>query len=239
VTAAQGSGARAEFDRQVAAYGAGALDAATTVALEALRNLVAARLPADGFGFAENARPFVLVLPARCLPAAESLPRVAVGGRPGFVSADSSDLDTYGAIADVTVPQSAAYVLAAVERGDEYANWSPDEALPAILARARTPLTVAEGIALLTVAPELLERNRCFMLLGSRGRDKRVPALWISGGTGKDGRERRGAPKLGWCWAGNRHTWLGHASAAERFDAAGLSVGVPTMSRQPHREGHP
>ena len=30
--------------------------------------------------------------------------------------------------------------------------------------------------------------------------------------TGRDGSERRGAPKVGWCWAGNRHTWLGFAS---------------------------
>ncbi|MGH3631886.1 MAG: DUF5701 family protein [Sciscionella sp.] len=27
------------------------------------------------------------------------------------------------------------------------------------------------------------------------------------------------APKLGWCWAGNRHTWLGFASASRRFSA--------------------
>ncbi|WP_432487867.1 DUF5701 family protein [Kineococcus sp. SYSU DK018] len=27
---------------------------------------------------------------------------------------------------------------------------------------------------------------------------------------------RRGAPKAGWCWAGNRHTWLGFASTAGR-----------------------
>jgi hypothetical protein len=33
-----------------------------------------------------------------------------------------------------------------------------------------------------------------------------VPAFWIS--------ER--APKLGWCWDGNPHTWLGVASAGVR-----------------------
>jgi len=42
--------------------------------------------------------------------------------------------------------------------------------------------------------------------------DARTPAIWISGGTGRDGRENRDAPKVGWCWAGNRHTWLGFAS---------------------------
>ena len=57
--------------------------------------------------------------------------------------------------------------------------------------------------------PEVLEKNKCFMLAGSRARarDRRVPALWIS--------ER--APKLGWCWDGNPHTWLGTASAGGRL----------------------
>lgn len=160
---------------------------------------------------------FVLVMPA--VPVAAALERVVVGGRAGFVSADAADLHTYGPITGVEVP-AGPYLLADVERGDAYANWSPDQALPAITSRGRTPLTIAEGVALLTVAPELLEKNRCFMMLASRGRDKRVPALWICGGTGRDGRERRGAPKLGWCWAGNRHTWLGHASAGARIGAA-------------------
>ena len=43
-------------------------------------------------------------------------------------------------------------------------------------------------------------------LLASRCGDKRVPAIWISAG----------APKLGWCWDGNPHTWLGAASAGAR-----------------------
>ena len=59
------------------------------------------------------------------------------------------------------------------------------------------------------------------MTIGTRkrtpkGLDTRTPALWISGGTGRDGKERKGAPKVGWCWAGNRHTWLGFASATGR-----------------------
>ena len=61
------------------------------------------------------------------------------------------------------------------------------------------------------------------MTMGSRLRkpggdyDARTPALWISGGTGRDGAERKGAPKVGWCWWANRHTWLGMASAEARI----------------------
>jgi Family of unknown function (DUF5701) len=46
--------------------------------------------------------------------------------------------------------------------------------------------------------------------------DARTPAVWISNGTGRDGAANRDAPKVGWCWAGNRHRWLGFASAADR-----------------------
>ncbi len=156
-----------------------------------------------------------VVVAAGPLDVAAALAAVTFGGKSGFVSADLADLDRFVPIPGLDVPTSP-YLLVGVERGEEYLNWSPDEALPAIRERGRSPLTVAEGVAVLTQRPDLLEPNRCFMLLGSRCGDRRVPALWISGGTGKDGRERRGAPKLGWCWAGNRHTWLGHASAAGR-----------------------
>src|SRR5699024_9462624 len=51
--------------------------------------------------------------------------------------------------------------------------------------------------------------------------DSRTPALWASGGTGRDGKDRKDAPKLGWCWWNNRHTWLGVASAGGRTAGGG------------------
>lgn len=98
-------------------------------------------------------------------------------------------------------------------------NWSPAEALPEILSRGRRPLTVSEGISWLLQQPEALDKNRYFMTIASRkrktkGLESRTPAIWISGGTGRDGKARRGAAKVGWCWAGNRYTWLGFASTS-------------------------
>ena len=156
-----------------------------------------------------------IAVPAGPVDVPAALAAIEIGGKPGFVSVDLPDWDRFAPIDGLDVP-GGAYRLVGVERGDTYLNWSPDEALPEIAKRGRTPLTIAEGVALLTARPDLLEPNKCFMLLGSRCGDKRVPALWISSGTGKDGRERKGAAKLGWCWAGNRHTWLGHASASAR-----------------------
>lgn len=164
---------------------------------------------------AESDRQLDVPVPAPPFDVGAALASVNRDGKPGFVSADLADLERFVPIDGLEVPD-CGYLLVDVQRGDEYLNWSPDEALAAIRERGRTPLTVAEGVALLTQCPELLEPNKCFMLLGSRCGDRRVPALWISGGTGKDGRDRKGAAKLGWCWAGNRHTWLGHASAVAR-----------------------
>jgi len=86
------------------------------------------------------------------------------------------------------------------------ANWSPDEALPAITAATRTPLTLGEGMHWLLQQPGVLERNHCFMTIGFRLRkasgalDSRTPALWISNGTWRDSAGNRNAPKVGWCW---------------------------------------
>ncbi len=143
-------------------------------------------------------------------------------GVPGFVVVDLPDVDEFAPIELVAVPGGSAYVLGGLDRGDAMLGWTPDEALPAIVRAGRTPLTVAEGLYWLLQQPEVLVRGRCFMTVGSRLRkkdgslDARTPAIWISNGTGRDGSDRRNAPKVGWCWAGNRHTWLGFASASSR-----------------------
>jgi hypothetical protein len=152
------------------------------------------------------------------------------GDRVGFVVEDMKDVDAFIALQDLALPSSPVYIVSDPDRGDHLANRSPNEALPALSAQGRTPLLLSEGIHWVLQAPGVLQRNRCFMTIGSRLRkpngtlDARTPALWISNGTGRDGRERRDAPKIGWCWAGNRHTWLGFASAAARH-APGVAVG--------------
>ena len=155
-------------------------------------------------------------------PASALAPLLERSGKRGFVVVDMPDVDHFVPIDGLELPPEPVYLVRGVDRGDHLANWSPDEALPAITAAGRTPLTLGEGIHWLLQRPAALERNRCFMTVGSRLRnargslDARTPALWISNGTGRDGRANRDAPKVGWCWAGNRHTWLGFASAADR-----------------------
>jgi hypothetical protein len=168
----------------------------------------------------------LLALSPDLAPASVLAPLVERQGKPGFVVTDMTDVDAFGPIAGVDLPSGPVYLVEDLDRGDAMANWSPDEALPAVTGAGRTPLTLTEGLSWVLQCPDVLDRNHCFMTIGSRLRkadgrlDARTPALWISNGTGRDGRGRRDAPKVGWCWAGNRHTWLGFASAGRRVPVA-------------------
>lgn len=208
-----GFDAGAEFDRQVAnlvhkGYPklAGMTDAEFDDLVQPLRDGVLGRVA--GMVPPTRARvPFVLVISKDLVPATESMPLTTLNGRPGFVNDDSKDIHTFEPIESVEIPEGHAYLVFDIDRGAETLNVRPDAALVTITALGRTPLTYDEGIALVTHFPDSLEKNNCFSLVASRCGDRRVPALWIS----------RLMPKLGWCWAGNPHTWLGSASCAGRW----------------------
>ncbi|MFI8849653.1 DUF5701 family protein [Streptomyces sp. NPDC053499] len=173
-------------------------------------------------GISGDEEPALLAVHPDRAPASALAPLIRRDAKPGFVVTDMPDVDLFAPLETVTLPDAPLYLVAGPDRGDGMANWSPNEALPALVEQARTPLLLTEGIHWVLQQPAVLERNHCFMTIGSRLRkangslDSRTPAIWISNGTGRDGRERRDAAKVGWCWAGNRHTWLGFASARDR-----------------------
>jgi hypothetical protein len=181
-----------------------------------------AGLPADQLRNAAGSAGSLLVVHPELAPASALAPLLRMNDKPGFVVSDMSHIDEFAPISSVKLPDAPLYVIRDLDRGDAMANWSPDEALPAIAEADRTPLTLTEGLHWLLQQPDALARGRCFMTIGSRRRkpggslDARTPAVWISNGTGRDGRANHNAPKVGWCWAGNRHTWLGFASASGR-----------------------
>jgi hypothetical protein len=196
------------------------IDRLVTLGVSRLAGITPERFRELAAGLPDRPDGVVVVHPS-LVPATRLTPLLELDGKPGFVVVDMPDLEEFVPRPDIAVPDAPLYVVTGIDRGDDMLNWSPDEALPEIVARGRTPLTISEGISWLLQEPDRLERNRCFMTIASRkpkphGLDARTPAIWISGGTGRDGRERKGAPKVGWCWAGNRHTWLGFASAATR-----------------------
>jgi hypothetical protein len=151
--------------------------------------------------------PFVLVPDRNLVPAEKSMPLVVQDGRRGLIDMNPTEPGAFTPIEAVRLPGAAVYLVLDVDTGQETLNVTPDDALPLIAAKGRSPLTIEEGIAVLTHQPGILRARNAFSLAGSRRGDRRVPALWTS----------KGSPRLGWCWAGNPHTWLGSASCRSRL----------------------
>ena len=208
--------ASSEFDRQAATLvergypaAAGLTERPFRARIEPLR---AVAMSLDPTGDAERgAFGFAIVVRGSLVPSVTSIALVRRRGKAGFLSMlTAEDLAAFAPIERVELPDGDVYLLAGIESGRSSLNATPDDALTQILAAGRSPLTIDEGIALITQFPEAIAKNGGISLAGSRCGDRRVTALWIS----------QSAPKLGWCWAGNPHTWLGVGSCARRLDGA-------------------
>lgn len=182
---------------------------------EQVRALIERGLIADGAP-AEPARPAapversVLVMARDVVPVADAAARIERRGKPVVLGhLEPEELAGFVPIDAVPLPSGPAYLAVDVDLGAGNRNVAPEDALRAILAAGRSPLTLDEGIALMLQQPEAIARNWGFSAAGSRRGDQRVPAFWIS----------EGRPKLGWCWDRNPHTWLGTASCARRCPA--------------------
>ncbi|MEU5943009.1 DUF5701 family protein [Micromonospora sp. NPDC047548] len=203
----------AEFDRQLDGLIRLGYPALAGRSEAAFRDLVtplrdAAVTGAGGLPPPTEARvPFLLVTTRDLVAVPERLALTTLAGKrkPGFLDRNFplDDLPRFDPIKELEAPAGPAYLLFDIDRGEESRNLPPAAAMEQMAAQERLPLTIDEGIAFITHFPAALASNRCFSLVGSRCGDRRVPALWIS----------QGAPKLGWCWNGNPHTWLGSASA--------------------------
>lgn len=197
-----------EFDRQLQTLrglGYPGLAGLTETRFEELVEPLRALLPVTDGGSVGESIPFLVVVTSRLVPTVEAVGCWSVLGRRGWTDM-ADELADYGPIEGIEVPGSPAYLLLDVDTGPETLNTPPDDALPSITARGRTPLTIDEGVALVTMHPDVFDTRNAFQALGSRAPNKRIPSFWVS----------KGAPRLGWCWAGNPHSWLGAASAAVR-----------------------
>ena len=210
--------ALAELDRQVDAYVALGYPELAGLDEPAFRDLFSPLTSqlADAVSagldltFSPTRVPFVAVVADSLIAPEPRVPllRAAGSDKPGILDRNYGErgLAPYRPTSAVEIPEAPVYLLLDVERGDEFLNHKPVNALPVIADRGRTPLTIAEGLSFNAAFPDLLIKNHCFMLAGSHEGNKRVPAIWIS----------PAGPKLGWCFQGVEHTWLGIASAGAR-----------------------
>lgn len=152
--------------------------------------------------------PFVIVIRSDLIPSEKMMELVEKDGKNGITILRPHSSENFNEIDEVSTVGAEVYLLCDIDRGKENINLPPNEAMKIIKQAGRSPLTIDEGIAIVTHFPEFLIKNNCFSLLASRtGVDQRVPAIWINGNK---------QPNLGWCWDGNPHTWLGSASCRER-----------------------
>ncbi|WP_061962678.1 DUF5701 family protein [Demequina aurantiaca] len=208
----------AELNRQVDAYVAmgypelaGVDEAAFRALFEPLAQPLADAVAAGlDLAVSDSRVPFVAVVTDAVMSPEPRVPllRAGRGKKEGILDRNYGEngLAPYRAMDGLDVPDAPVYLLLDVERGDEFKNVKPMNATPVIAERGRTVLTIAEGLSFNAAFPDKLIKNHCFMLAGSHEGNRRVPAIWISAG----------APKLGWCFQGVEHTWLGIASAAGR-----------------------
>lgn len=152
--------------------------------------------------------PAVLVAGPGLLPPSLAMGAARAGAHAGVVDMRPTVPEEYATVAGAEPPAPDAWLLLDVDTGAGLLGVTPDEALPRIVAAGRSPLTIAEGVAVITQHDGILRRANAFSLLGSRRGDRRVPALWTTGA---------GTPRLGWCWAGAPHDWLGSASCGGRL----------------------
>ncbi|QIK65064.1 hypothetical protein G7072_00790 [Nocardioides sp. HDW12B] len=155
----------------------------------------------------DQAMGFLLVVTAALVPTVAAVETWRVRGKAGWTDM-ADELAGFRPVPEVAVglPDATAYLLLDVRTGRDTLGVRPSEAQPGILAAGRTPLTIDEGVALVTQRPDVFTTHHAFQALGSRADNARVPSFWVS----------KGAPRLGWCWWNNPHSWLGAASAAGR-----------------------
>lgn len=183
---------------------AGLDEAGFRALLEPLREASRAAAPS-----APTRIPFAIVVSSALVSADRALPALHWKSTTGWTELTADELATFRPTEGVAVPEAPVYLVTDVDTGQETLGVRARDALPAILGEGRTPLTIDEGVSLLALFPGILRERNAFFLPGSRCGDKRVTALWVS----------KGHPRLGWCWEGNPHTWLGSASAAGRLCA--------------------
>lgn len=149
----------------------------------------------------------ILLVPTRELVSPESLiSRTSIDRMAGFTTMPPRDIASFMPKDGFEPLEGPFYLAIDPHAGGSYLNREPDVASKLIDSDERLPLTLEEGLAIVTQHPDWLENKNGFNLLGSQSTDGRVPSIWMS----------QGAPRLGAVWPNSRHTWLGNAYCMAR-----------------------
>jgi hypothetical protein len=163
--------------------------------------------------------PFVIVSRQELIPADTAMRLVERRRKTGSSVIDPDELRRFEPIPTVEVPDGLVYLLIDIDVGWETRNLSADEALRQIEGRGRSPLTLEEGIALVTHYPDVVDDTVGFFMPGSRRGGSMLAVLSVS----KD------RPRLGWWQAGLQSSLLGTPSCRTRRGSAAAVDETPTL----------
>lgn len=154
--------------------------------------------------------PVVIVFRTQVASYTNLLCQLYYKGREGYIEMTPKTPENFLDVDSLAIPEADIYALWDVDTGGSMLNISPSDSVDMLESKGRTPLTMYEGVQCVLTIPEILtdkQRFNAIQMPGSRiDGDQRVPSIWIS----------KGAPRLGWCWFGNIHTWLATASCKSR-----------------------
>lgn len=129
--------------------------------------------------------PYFIVIPDSMVSINEQLTR-ASNKIPGYTFLDMEDISDSIYVGKSKTP----YLILNVNIGSFMRGFSADKGLEEILDCGRLPLSVQEGMAVFTHAPEILYYHG-MIFAGSRHKTDGVPDLYLYGGKAKLKRERR------------------------------------------------
>ena len=149
--------------------------------------------------------PFVIVIKNDVIGGEKAMPLIELEDKKGYTTMSADEIKGFKPIEGVKIPNGKAYLAIDIETGKTTLGKTPDEAIKKIKSEDRSPLTLEEGVALITHHPEILKDNYVWAP-GSRLGDDGVALLWLY----------EGRPKLDWNWANHSRAKWGSASCGSR-----------------------
>ena len=132
------------------------------------------------------------------------MPLIELEDKKGYTTMSADEIKGFKPIEGVKIPNGKEYLAIDIETGKTTLGKTPDEAIKKIKSEDRSPLTLEEGVALITHHPEILKDNYVWAP-GSRRGDDGVADLWLV----------EGKPELSWYGANSLVNW-GSASCGSR-----------------------
>ena len=91
------------------------------------------------------------------------MPLIELEGTKGNVGMHPVDPTSFEPIEGLQIPNGKAYLLVDIDTGKGTLNVTPDDALKIIESENRSPLTIDEGVAVITHHPEILKNEKLLL----------------------------------------------------------------------------